>query len=237
MKFVEDVKYIFRDKGARAWSNQELKKFSDLFSGDIVNVSGWQDKDKEGKRYTDYFLNKKSYTITNYKGEKGVSGLTNEIYLDLEQPLPQNLEGKFDVVFNHTTLEHVFDIFTAFKNLCLLSKNIVILVVPFIEGVHELQGSFGDFWRPTHLAIEKLFESNGFSVLYGSSRAIPPVYHFFVASRNPGKWKKNFIEYSRENINKGDRIKIFLLHLIKYLTLPFRKPIFFLKYFFRRKDI
>ena len=59
----------------RIWSNNELKKIAPLFEGDVVNVSGWQDKDKEGDEYKNYFKNKKSYTITNYKTEAmGFSG-------------------------------------------------------------------------------------------------------------------------------------------------------------------
>ncbi|MFQ6049622.1 MAG: hypothetical protein ACE5J0_01100 [Candidatus Paceibacterales bacterium] len=234
-RLIESIKYVFQDKGARVWSNQELKKFAHFFSGDVVNVSGWDDRDKEGEKYTNYFKRKKSYTITNYKGERGISNLPNEIYLDLEQPLPKELERKFDVVFNHTTLEHVFDIFTAFKNICLLSRDIVVVVFPFIEEVHEAPNSFGDYWRPTHLAIERLFQKNGFTVLYGSSRKIPPVYYFFIASRKAEKWKNVFGEYKKDNIVSGNQLDIFRLHLIKYFTLPFRKPMFFLKYIFRRK--
>ena len=32
----------------RIWSNKELKKFASLFSGEIINVSGWMDNDKQG---------------------------------------------------------------------------------------------------------------------------------------------------------------------------------------------
>lgn len=39
----------------RVWSNRELEKFGHLFSGKGVNVSGWKDIDKEGKKYRDYF--------------------------------------------------------------------------------------------------------------------------------------------------------------------------------------
>jgi hypothetical protein len=229
-KIISAVKYIFQDKGARAWSNTELKKFAALFSGDIINVSGWTDSDKGGGRYADYFVNKKSYIISNYKGEKGFSSLPNEIFLDLEQPLPKDLQDKFDVVFNHTTIEHVFDIFAAFKNLCLMSRDVVIITLPFVEQVHELPGNFGDYWRPTHLAIEKLFEQNGFKVLYGSSRPIPPIYHFFIATRQPGDWKDKFPVYDRRYITQGNSVQIFLLHLVKYATLPIRKPIFLIKY-------
>ena len=41
----------------RIWSNQELRKFSHLFRGKVINVSGWKDCDKEGHIYRDYFSN------------------------------------------------------------------------------------------------------------------------------------------------------------------------------------
>lgn len=53
----------------RVWSNDELKKFAHLFEGDVANVSGWQDKDKQGDEYKNYFTQKNSYTITNFKTE------------------------------------------------------------------------------------------------------------------------------------------------------------------------
>jgi hypothetical protein len=232
---IKKIKYVFNYKGPRNWSNQELKKFAHLFRGDIVNVSGWKDKDKEGDEYKNYFINKKSYTITNYKGEKGTSSIDNEIFLDLEKPLSQELYRKFNVVFNHTTLEHVFDIFTAFKNICDMSNDIVILVIPFIQGFHECPNSFSDFWRPTHMAIEKMFDCNGFSVVYGNSSKVSPIYHFFIASKNPEKWKSIFGEYNRENINLGYRKELFKYNFLKYFTLPMRRPLFLLKYIFRTK--
>ena len=64
----------------RIWSNQELKKFSHLFKGDVVNVSGWRDIDKEGLHYKDYFRNAKNYTITNFKADmRGYQGFKNEV--------------------------------------------------------------------------------------------------------------------------------------------------------------
>lgn len=172
----------------RIWSNNELKKFAPLFEGDIVNVSGWQDKDKEGDEYKNYFKNKKSYTITNYKTEAmGFQGMEGEIFLDLEKELPDELAGKFDVVFNHTVLEHVFEIEQAFKNLCLMSKDIVILVMPFLQQMHT---DYGDYWRMTPLAIEKLFIKNGYKLLYLSfnDQAGASVYTFSIASKQPEKW-------------------------------------------------
>jgi hypothetical protein len=141
----------------RIWSNRELEKFAHLFSGKGVNVSGWKDVDKEGKKYRDYFSNISEYWITNYKSEaRGFQGnQENEIFLDLEEDLDESMYCKFDVVFNHTVLEHIFDVNKAFENLCKLSNDIVIVVVPFLQEQHA---EYGDYWRFTPLAVEKLFQ-------------------------------------------------------------------------------
>lgn len=176
----------------RVWSNRELEKYAHLFHGDIVNVSGWQDIDKEGKRYRDYFFNAGSYTITNYKAEaRGFQGYQNEIFLDLEQELPKELYQRFDAAFNHTTLEHIFDIQKAFANVCNLSKDIVILVLPFLQQYHS---SYGDYWRFTPLAIRRMFQDNGLEVIYQSynGNKMSSVYVFTIASRNPEKWMAHF---------------------------------------------
>ncbi len=186
-KFFYDKKFRL----PRIWSNKELKKFAHLFEGKIINVSGWKDIDKEGKRYKDYFINASEYWISNYKSEfRGFQGnLENEIFLDLTQPLPNELKHKFDVVFNHTTLEHIFDIFTAFKNLCELSKDIVIVVVPFIQEQHA---DYGDYWRFTPLAIRELFRKNGIKLIYinFNNWSNSSIYIFAIGSRNPNKWKQ-----------------------------------------------
>lgn len=173
----------------RVWSNKELKKFAHFFYGDVVNVSAWKDIDKEGKYYKDYFCNANSYTLTNYKADaRGFQGNKDEIFLDLEEKLPDNLVNKFDVVFNHTTLEHIYKVQTAFKNLCLLSKDIVIVVVPFLQNMH---GEYGDYWRFTPLTIKRMFENNNLEVLYSSfnEHRTSSVYLFFIASKKPNKWK------------------------------------------------
>lgn len=173
----------------RIWSNNELKKFAYGFKGDVLNVSGWKDKDKEGGKYQQYFKNANSYQVSNFKSEvKGVQGFENEFYLDLTEVLDEHLINKFDVVFNHTTLEHIYDIKIAFKNLCLLSNDIVIIVVPFIQPMH---GIFGDYWRFSPLVIKKLFEENQYTLLYlnTNNHKKASVYIFAIASKNPEKWK------------------------------------------------
>ncbi|PZO87118.1 MAG: hypothetical protein DI626_04725 [Micavibrio aeruginosavorus] len=174
----------------RVWSNAELRKFAHLFEGDIVNVSAWQDADKEGHTYKSYFTKSASYTITNYKSDaRGFQGSDGEIFLDLTAPLPSELEGRFDVVFNHTCLEHIFEVEKAFENLCRMSSDIVITVVPFLQQMHT---DYGDFWRFTPTAIQKLFAKNGMEVLYSSfnSDVSASVYIFTVATRNRSKWQR-----------------------------------------------
>ena len=187
----------------RRWSNRELKRCAKAFDGDVVNVSGWQDRDKEGSFYRDYFANARSYSITNYKGSTEMSdGSENSIYLDLEADLPSDLERRFDVVYCHTILEHIFNVQRAMENICRLSKDIVIQVVPFMQEEHYSKSIFGDYWRFTPLGIKKLFEEQGLELVYLSSNDNPwyPTYLFAVGSRNPEKWKSLFAgEYNWES--------------------------------------
>jgi len=193
----------------RIKTNKILKKFAHLFSGDVINVSGSNDSDKnssileyyfgdydQGQRYKDYFLSADSYLVSNYPDDKTVINIPREeqIMLDLEADLSDELVGRFDVVFNHTVLEHVFDVFKAFHNLCSLSKDIVILVVPQAQKIHDYSRGYADYWRMTPFAVERLFKDNGMHVLhreatYGFSESI---YLFYIASKNPDKWLSSF---------------------------------------------
>jgi len=144
--------------------------------------------DKEGKFYKNYFINANRYYISNYKSEiMGLQGIANEFYLDLVDELDKKYINQFDVVFNHTTLEHIYEIRKAFKNLCLLSKDIVIIVIPFLQPMH---GDYGDYWRFTPLTIKNLFEVNGVTLLYlnFSNFRKTSVYIFAIGSKKPDKW-------------------------------------------------
>ena len=177
---------------ARQWSNAELRRIAGWFPGDVVNVSGWRDEDKEGAHYADYFTQKTSYAITNYKSEaRGLQG--DEQFLDLEAPLPASLAGKFDVVFNHTVLEHVYEFQAAFSNLCAMSRDLVIVVLPWLQPYH---GDYGDYWRFSPLATRKMFEANGLTPLRiaFNEDAFASVYVFAVGSRHPERWQARFPE-------------------------------------------
>jgi hypothetical protein len=212
-------------RGPRLWSNRELRKYAHLFKGDIINVSGANDSDKSianplrylftcdfdaGVPYKSYFTAASSYTISNFEPDnrRGFTApgldLSHHIPLDLNKPLDKNLQGRFDVVFNHTVLEHVFDIFSAFRNLCDLSRDIVILVVPFVQMVHDYHGAYRDYWRFTPFAIDELFRQNSFTILYQSSSNLfnGSIYHFYIASRKPDEWRKKNLFLASNEIKK-----------------------------------
>ena len=159
-EYYKDIDRVFRLP--RVWSNRELLKFAKLFKGDVANISGWTDEDKEGAYYKDYFSNVSSYSITNYIEEaRGFQGKENEVFLDLTAELPNELINKFDVVFNQTVLEHIYEVNLAVKNLCSMTKDIAIVVVPFLQEMHA---NYGDYWRFTPLAMKNLFNENDISL-------------------------------------------------------------------------
>ncbi|WP_026753224.1 hypothetical protein [Sediminibacter sp. Hel_I_10] len=185
-EYYDNIDRVFRLP--RVWSNRELSKFAHLFSGDIANVSGWKDIDKEGNTYKNYFYNASNYIITNYKSEaRGFQDMENEIFLDLSSELPQNLINRFDVVFNHTVLEHIYQVQIAVKNLCLMTKDIAIVVVPFLQEMHA---DYGDYWRFTPQTMDNLFKENGMDLMYCSfnSHKNASVYLFCIASKQKNKW-------------------------------------------------
>lgn len=175
---------------ARRWSNIELRSFASLLPGDVVNVSGAADADKNGSTYSSYFTAASSYSVTNYPGFRGFEGRPGEIPLDLSGPLPADLSQRFDVVFNHTTLEHIFEARNAFRHLCDMSRDLVIVVVPFAQVTHW-SADFGDFWRFTPMGLRLLYEENRLEVIHeaASPMRAQDIYLLFVGSRNAAKWR------------------------------------------------
>ncbi len=185
--FVDPVHRI-----PRLWSNRQLARIGDLFDGDVVNVSAWQDSDKDGRVYRSYFPRARSYTLTNFEaGKRGYQGLPGEIFLDLESALPDNLKNRFDVVYNHTTLEHVYEFRRAFANLCEMSRDAVIVVAPWLQPAHS---DYGDYWRFSPMAIARLFHENGYSAarITWNDDKNASVYLFAVGVRDQDKWRNAF---------------------------------------------
>jgi len=175
----------------RVWSNRELRKLGPIFKGNMLNVSAIKDEDKEGGKYSDYFPNVKSYTITNFDRERGSSGMNNEKPLDLSRPYDGSI-GTFDVVMSHTVLEHVYPFSVSIQNLCSLSKDVIIIVSPFIQGMHGEDGFYYDYYRFTPLALKNSLEEYGFLTIYSNWNEDHPllnVYLIHVASRFPKKYE------------------------------------------------
>jgi hypothetical protein len=116
--------------------------------------------------------------------------VANQLRIDLTEDLPADQVRRYDVVFNHTTLEHVFDIATALRNLCALSRDVVIVVVPFLQELHWEETSYGDYWRPSPFALQRLFAENGFELVHLAYNENPTtaLYLFCIASRQSAKW-------------------------------------------------
>jgi len=184
---------------ARVWSNQQLKQLGHLFSGDVVNASAGDDVDKEGATYKTYFPNCAGYYLTNFEpgSYRGFQGREGEFLLDLIDQLPEELVGRFEVVFNHTTLEHIFDVRTAFSNLCAMSRDVVIVVVPFSQVQHETD-AFGDFWRFTPTCLRYLFKENGMEVVYEAANddINAATYVLAVGAKNPEAWSGRLPEFT-----------------------------------------
>ena len=126
-----------------------------------------------------------------YAAARDAHGAITE-FRDLVKALHRaGIEVILDVVFNHTTLEHVYEVQVAFRNLCALSRDVVILVVPFLQPYH---GTYGDYWRFTPLALRRMFEDAGMALLYLSynSHRAAAVYLFAIASWQPERWRDRF---------------------------------------------
>lgn len=179
----------------RRWSNRELATYAPWFEGEVVNVSGWRDEDKEGRTYKTYFTKASGYSVTNYWGSSTANdGDPDSLFLDLANDLPDSLRGEFDVVFNHTVLEHIFDVPKAVRNMADMTRDVMIMIVPFMQDEHYSPGLYGDFWRFTPLCVKQLMETNGLNLIHLSSNNSPwfPVYLLAIGSRHPEKWSSQF---------------------------------------------
>ena len=169
---------IFRNP--RLWSNIVLAKLvRQLDAESVLNVSGADDSDKDGKKYRDYFANPSTYHISYYGGYRGESG---DFYLDLSEDVSPDIPV-YDFVICHTVLEHVYDIFRAAKNLRILTGKYLVVVVPEVQETHGVD-DFDDYWRFTKSGLAQLLYRAGFKhvIVEGSPPWIGSRYLFAFAS-------------------------------------------------------
>lgn len=194
-RLVNHARHRAPEQEPRRWSNAELRRWGPVFSGDVLNVSGWRDEDKEGGIYQTYFPKANSYRLTNYWGTDSKNdGAEDALFLDLEAPLPEEMKGICDLAWTHTVLEHVADVETAVKTLGGLTRDAVLLIVPWIQDEHYAPGLYGDYWRFTPMGVQRLMKNAGLELVHLSANEQPwyPVYLFAVGSRQPEKWSGVF---------------------------------------------
>lgn len=181
----------YPDANARRWSNRQLRRFGSLFNGDVINVSAGADRDKEGGRYRDYFSAARSYRTSNFNHDP--EGDANQLLLDLSVGRGGCGErtGQFDVVFSHTVLEHIYNIDQAVQNLCAMTRDCVITIVPALQSYHHNEPIFKDFWRFSPFTLIELFKAEGLSTIYldWNSAPVGNVYLFHIATRSPDRWQ------------------------------------------------
>lgn len=180
---------------ARNWSNGEIRLLGRAVAGSVINVSAWRDEDKQGGYYKDYFPSAQNYSVSNYQGWRGIDKNEvpphfegNHYELDLRTPAPVTLAGRFDLVFNHTTLEHVFDAHQAMRTMAALSRDAMLVVVPFIQHLHGPVD--GDFWRFSPYCMRRLFQMVDMEIVYESAgpKTSDVRYLTYFAARDASKW-------------------------------------------------
>ncbi len=194
-RLVNHARHRMPQHHPRRWSNDELRRIAPFFEGRILNVSGWRDDDKQGGSYRDYFSHAASYAITNYRGtDDHDDGASDAIFLDLETPLPDNMHGICDLAWTHTVLEHVGNVETAFRNLGALTRDAVLVVVPWIQDEHYTPALYGDYWRFTPMGLRRLMSLAGLEMIHLCANEQPwyPVYLLAVGSKQAQHWTGRF---------------------------------------------
>ena len=210
-------------QNGRTYSNVCLKRILPLLNvTSVLNVSGWDDGDKEGGQYADYFSQKvKKYEISHFENDHLRSDTDlSKLVINLEDVGYQAVE-KFELVFSHTVLEHVFDQQNAFRIMCGLAEKYVVGVVPMINVLHW-EETYDDYWRFTPHGIRKLFENNEFKLVHleiGPTSSISQ-YIIFVGARNGVTYARNL---QSQEISSGkvglfrvtDLLKISILRILE----------------------
>lgn len=197
-------KHVSPTREARIWSNEIVRKIAPHVTGDVVNISAWRDQDKEGSSYRKYFTNANSYSTTNFQGWRGEDGITDH-ELDLLKPAPVELREKFDVVYNHTTLEHVYDFVRALDTMNEMARDAILIVVPWMQHLHGPDDS--DFWRFSPYAMRRLFNERGFDIVVeaaGPDRA-KVVYLTYFASRRAAYWEERLSSFGNDAVTIAER--------------------------------
>lgn len=190
----------------RLWSNEDVRKVGELLGHlhGIINVSGDLDEDKYGSHYRNYF-NTAKYDISNYESDDFRGGSGDSLKIDLEKPIPSSLLNSYELVFNHTTLEHVWDVRMAMDNLVKLSSRYIYIIVPFKQKLHFYDEGFKDYHRLTHFWFREYAKRNQLKVLYenyGPKDSLD-VYISVLLSKNQQDAEMDILDMSNLNRRLG----------------------------------
>jgi hypothetical protein len=84
-----------------------------------------------------------------------------EIILNLNEPLPTQYEGKYDLVIDTGTLEHCFNVGVAFTGMCKLADvgGVVLTQAPLSKVNHG-------FWNFSPCVYDNFFQQNKWAIKY-----------------------------------------------------------------------
>ena len=107
-------------------------------------------------------------TIVDVVKHRGV-----EEFLDLNEPLKEQFFKRFDLVVDTGTLEHCFNVGTAFKNMCNMTKvgGVIVTAAPYSRPFH----GYYNFVKETY---SDGFGKNGFEIL---KKVVPTEVNYFCS--------------------------------------------------------
>ena len=136
-------------------NNQNIK-----IRPDSENIKKWHGiKSEEEIIDTNDFFNKIGCTADYFDFAK-IRG--DEVVVDLNHPISDAYQGQYDCVIDTGTLEHCFNVGTAFINMCKLAKpegGIIITAAPLNKMNHG-------FWNFSPCLYADFIEQNNFILLF-----------------------------------------------------------------------
>jgi len=72
-----------------------------------------------------------------------------------------------------------------------MTRDVLVIVLPFLQPYHS---PYGDYWRFSPLAVDRMCKDNQMSLLYCSFNEhwFSSVYLFAIAAKHPERWKQHF---------------------------------------------
>ena len=121
-----------------------------------------------------------AFDVSEYEGA--------DIIFDLNNELPENLLEKFDVVFDGGVIEHVFDVVTAFFNICNLCKKggIIFNVNPVYNYLYNT------FLNISPEMFIEFYEANEFRIIDCA------LFTWLSNKRDYSNWDERDVAWSRD---------------------------------------